>query len=82
MASTVYDVTAWPGATVSPYTDIGLVINEIIADIHSQQTGQTTRPGAVIYIPPGHYTLQTTVNIDVGFLTIKVGARLHVRGDP
>ncbi|GAB7005554.1 hypothetical protein JCM18899A_30270 [Nocardioides sp. AN3] len=71
MASTVYDVTAWPGATVSPYTDIGLVINEIIADIHSQQTGQTTRPGAVIYIPPGHYTLQTTVNIDVGFLTIK-----------
>ena len=71
MASTVYDVTTWPGATVSPYTDIGLVINEIIADIHSQQTGQTTRPGAVIYIPPGHYTLQTTVNIDVGFLTIK-----------
>lgn len=71
MASTVYDVTTWTGASVSPYTDIGLVINEIIADIKSQQTSQTTRPGAVIYIPPGHYTLQTTVNIDIGFLTIK-----------
>lgn len=71
MASTVYDVTTWTGASVSPYTDIGQVINEIIADIKSQQTSQTTRPGAVIYIPPGHFTLQTTVNIDVGFLTIK-----------
>lgn len=71
MASTVYDVTTWTGASVSPYTDIGQVINEIIADIKSQQTSQTTRPGAVIYIPPGHYILQTTVNIDIGFLTIK-----------
>jgi inulin fructotransferase (DFA-I-forming) len=71
MAPTVYDVTTWTGATVSPYTDIGLVINQIVADIHAQQTSATTRPGAVIYIPPGHYTLQTTVNIDVGFLTIK-----------
>ncbi len=71
MASTVYDVTTWTGASVSPYTDIGQVINEIIADIKSQQTSQTTRPGGVIYIPPGHFTLQTTVNIDIGFLTIK-----------
>jgi inulin fructotransferase (DFA-I-forming) len=71
MAPTVYDVTTWPGASVSPYTDIGQVINEIIADIHAQQTGPTSRPGAVIYIPPGHYLLQTTANIDVGFLTIK-----------
>ena len=71
MAPTVYDVTTWSGATVSPYSDIGQVINEIIADIHSQQTSPTTRPGAVIYIPPGHYTLETTANIDVGFLTIK-----------
>ena len=38
MAPTVYDVTTWPGATVSAYTDIGLVINQIIADIKSQQT--------------------------------------------
>lgn len=71
MAPTVYDVTTWTGSTVSPYTDIGRVINDIIADIHSKQTTQTTRPGAVIYIPPGHYTLQTTVNVDLGFLTIK-----------
>jgi inulin fructotransferase (DFA-I-forming) len=70
MAPTVYDVTTWP-ASVSPYTDIGQVINEIIADIHAQQTSATTRPGAVVYIPPGHYTLRTTVNVDVGFLTIK-----------
>jgi len=71
MATTVYDVTTWTGSAVSAYTDIGTVINDIIADIHAQQTSQTTRPGAVIYIPPGHYTLQTTVNIDVSFLTIK-----------
>lgn len=71
MASTVYDVTTWTGASVSAYTDIGQVMNEIIADVKSSQTTATTRPGAVIYIPPGHYTLQTTVNIDIGFLTIK-----------
>ncbi|TGN64128.1 right-handed parallel beta-helix repeat-containing protein [Nocardioides eburneiflavus] len=71
MAPTVYDVTTWPGATVSPYYDIGLVINQIIADIKSQQSTKTTRPGAVIYIPPGHYDLRTTATIDVGFLTIK-----------
>jgi inulin fructotransferase (DFA-I-forming) len=70
VASTVYDVTTFP-ASVSPQTDIGQVINEIIADIHAQQTGQTARPGAVVYIPPGHYTLRTTVVVDVGFLTIK-----------
>lgn len=70
MAPTVYDVTTFP-ASVSPYTDVGKVINEIIADIHAQQTTQTTRPGAVVYIPPGHYNLLTTVNIDIGFLTIK-----------
>lgn len=71
MAPTVYDVTTWSGATVSPYTDIGLVINQIMADVHATQTSQTTRPGAVIYIPPGHYTLQTTANIDASFVTIK-----------
>ena len=71
MAPTVYDVTTWPGASVSPYTDIGQVINDIVADIHATQTTKTTRPGAVIYIPPGHYTLQTTAVIDVSFLTIK-----------
>jgi inulin fructotransferase (DFA-I-forming) len=71
MADTVYDVTTWPGASVSPYTDIGRVINEIIADIKAKQTTQNTRPGAVIYIPPGHYDLLTRVVIDVSFLQIK-----------
>ncbi|MDO8143804.1 MULTISPECIES: fructotransferase [unclassified Isoptericola] len=70
MASTVYDVTTF-AASVSPQDDIGQVINEIIADIHARQTGQATRPGAVVYIPPGHYVLRTTVVVDVGFLTIK-----------
>ncbi|MBT2443949.1 right-handed parallel beta-helix repeat-containing protein [Streptomyces sp. ISL-36] len=71
MADTVYDVTTWPGATVSPYTDIGRVINEIIADIKSRQTTQNTRPGAVVYIPPGHYDLLTRVVVDISFLQIK-----------
>lgn len=70
MASTVYDVTTFP-ASVSPHDDIGQVINEIVADIHARQAGQTTRPGAVVYLPPGHYTLRTTAVVDVGFLTIK-----------
>ncbi|KRE76677.1 NosD domain-containing protein [Arthrobacter sp. Soil761] len=71
MANTVYDVTTWSGATVSPYVDIGAVINQIIADIKANQTTQTTRPGAVIYIPPGHYDLLTRVVVDVSFLQIK-----------
>lgn len=71
MANSVYDVTTWPGATVSAYVDIGAVINQIIADIKANQTTQTTRPGAVIYIPPGHYNLLTRVVIDVSFLQVK-----------
>ena len=72
--TTVYDVTAWtiPGSpSTTCYTDVGAVMNSIIADIHSQQTTATTRPGAVIYIPPGHYPLKTRVTIDVSFLTIR-----------
>ncbi|POX56266.1 fructotransferase [Streptomyces sp. Ru71] len=70
MADTVYDVTTF-AASVSPHTDIGRVINEIIADIKSRQTTQNTRPGAVIYIPPGHYDLLSRVTVDISFLTIK-----------
>jgi len=70
VANTVYDVTTFNGS-ISPQADIGTVINEIIADIKSQQTTQATRPGAVIYIPPGHYDLLTRVVIDISFLTIK-----------
>lgn len=70
MATTFYDVTTFKGST-SPYHDIGTVINEIIADIKAEQTTQTTRPGAVIYVPPGHYDLLTRVVIDISFLQIK-----------
>jgi len=57
--------------STSPFTDIGAVINAIIADIKATQTTQTTRPGAVIYIPPGHYPLLTTMVIDISYLQIK-----------
>ncbi len=72
--STVYDVTNWsvPGnASVTAYTDIGTVINSIIADIKTNQPNQAAKPGAVIYIPPGDYTLLTRVLIDISFLQIK-----------
>lgn len=70
--TTTYDVTTWSGTPViDPYTDIGAVINQIIEDIKTNQTTQTTRPGAVIYIPPGHYDLLTQVVIDVSFLRIE-----------
>ena len=44
MPQTVYDVTTWPGASVSPYVDIGKVMNEIITDIKATQNTQTTKP--------------------------------------
>lgn len=68
----VYDVTTFTSPTgTSPYADVGRVMNEIIADIKANQTTQTTRPGAVIYLPPGHYPLYTSVEIDISFLQIK-----------
>lgn len=72
--TTVYDVTTWtvPGnPSATPYNDIGLIINSIIADIKAQQTNQASKPGAVIYIPPGDYSLKTRVNVDVSYLTIR-----------
>jgi inulin fructotransferase (DFA-I-forming) len=74
MTSTVYDVTTWtipgsPGTTA--YTDIGAVINSIIADVKINQPTQSAKPGAVIYIPPGDYSLKTRVVIDVSYLQIK-----------
>ncbi len=68
--NTVYDVTTFP-ASVAPAADIGRVINEILAEVRSTQTTQTTRPGAVIYIPPGHYDLHTPVVIDISYVQIK-----------
>lgn len=72
--STVYDVTAWtiPGhPNVTAYTDIGAVMNSIIADVKAKQPSQASKPGAVIYIPPGDYSLKTRVVIDVSYLQIK-----------
>jgi len=72
--TTVYDVTTWsvPGnPSATPYNDIGLIINSIIADIKSQQTSQSSKPGAVVYIPPGDYSLKTRVNVDISYLTIR-----------
>lgn len=67
-----YDVTAWPIG--DPYTDIGEVINSIIADIkHRQQHTDVLgggKPGATIYIPSGDYHLTTPVVIDISYLRI------------
>ncbi|GAB2022867.1 hypothetical protein RyT2_19410 [Pseudolactococcus yaeyamensis] len=69
----VYDVTQWPVG--NSYEDIGEVINDIIADIKRKQS-QTNlndggKPGAVIYIPPGDYHLNTQIMIDISYLKIK-----------
>jgi inulin fructotransferase (DFA-I-forming) len=71
--TTVYDVTDWtiPGSSITCFTDIGAVINSMISDIKSSQSTQNTRPGAVIYIPPGHYSLKTRVTVDVSYLAIR-----------
>lgn len=67
-----YDVTEW--SVGNPYQDIGEVINSIIADIKSRQTAtdnnQGRKPGAVIYIPPGDYSLLSQVVIDISYLKI------------
>lgn len=67
-----YDVTEWNVG--NPYQDIGEVINSIIADIKSRQTAtdnnQGGKPGAVIYIPPGDYSLLSQVVIDISYLKI------------
>jgi inulin fructotransferase (DFA-I-forming) len=70
MANTVYDVTTF-AASISATDDIGRVINEIIADIKTKQPSQASKPGAVIYIPPGDYSLKTRVTIDISYLQIK-----------
>ena len=67
-----YDVTEWPDG--NPYSDIGAVINSILADIKSRQSSPDLndggKPGAAIYIPPGDYRLVTQVVIDISFLKI------------
>lgn len=70
--TTVYDVTTFPATGgVTAASDIGAVMNQIITEIKGNQDAPETRPGAVIYIPPGHYDLKTRVLIDISFLQIK-----------
>ena len=67
-----YDVTDWHVG--NPYTDIGEVINSILADIKSRQQETDVndgKPGAVIYIPSGDYHLKTQVKIDISYLKIQ-----------
>lgn len=70
--SNYYDVTKWKAG--DPYSDIGEVINSILADIKQRQTdadrGDGGKPGAVIYIPTGDYHLRTQVVIDISYLKI------------
>ena len=69
----VYDVTKWPIG--NPYTDIGEVINSMIADIKSRQANTDVndggKPGAVIYLSPGDYHLITQAVIDISYLKIE-----------
>ena len=68
-----YDVTAWKikgHPEVTAQSDVGAVINDIIADIKRRQTSPDARPGAVIFVPPGDYDLRTQVVVDISFLTI------------
>ncbi len=70
----VYDVTTWtvPGnPSITADSDIGAIINSIITDIKSRQTSSASKPGGVIYIPPGDYSLKTRVTIDISYLIIK-----------
>ncbi|MBN9140941.1 MAG: right-handed parallel beta-helix repeat-containing protein [Micrococcales bacterium] len=74
MPSTIYDVTTWtiPGSpSVTAFTDIGAIVNSIIADIKANQPSQASKPGAVIYVPPGDYSLKTRIVIDISYLQIK-----------
>ena len=68
-----YDVTDWQVG--NPYTDIGEVINSIIADIKNRQKDTNVndggKPGAVIYIPSGDYHLKTQEKIDISYLKIQ-----------
>lgn len=74
MPSTIYDVTTWTipsSPSTTAYTDIGAIVNSIIADIKANQPTQASKPGAVIYIPPGDYSLKTRIVIDISYLQIK-----------
>lgn len=73
METNVYDVTDWKthGEPIDVHDDIGAVINSIIDDIKERQTTPESKPGGVIYIPPGDYSLKTRAVVDVSYLTIR-----------
>ncbi|WP_253259943.1 NosD domain-containing protein [Subtercola boreus] len=66
---TTWTISGSPGTTA--YTDIGAIINNIIADVKVNQPNQASKPGAVVYIPPGDYSLKTRIVIDISYLQIK-----------
>ncbi len=70
----VYDVTTWtvPGnPSITAASDVGAIINSIIADIKAHQPNPSSKPGGVVYIPPGDYSLKTRVVVDISYLIIK-----------
>lgn len=71
--STLYDVTTWtvPGSGATCWTDVGAVINDIIRAVKADQPERSSKPGAVIYLPPGDYPLRTRVTVDLSYLTVK-----------
>ena len=72
-SSNTYDVTAWKikgHPEITATSDVGAIINDIIADIKGRQSKPDAKPGAVIIIPPGDYDLRTQVVVDISFLTI------------
>jgi inulin fructotransferase (DFA-I-forming) len=72
--STLYDVTTWTvpdRPAVTCWTDVGAVINDIIRAVKADQPSQASKPGAVVYLPPGDYPLRTRVTVDVSYLTVK-----------
>ena len=73
MDTNIYDVTDWKthGKPIDARDDIGAVINSIINDIKQRQSTQESKPGAVIYIPPGDYSLKSRVVVDISYLTIR-----------
>lgn len=73
MCENYYNVATWSGCDAKK--DIGLAINQIIADIKKRQTTSDSngegKPGATIYIPSGDWHLKTQILIDISFLRIE-----------
>lgn len=71
---TVFDVTTWrvpSRPSLRAHDDVGAVINDIVRQVKSEQRDPAHKPGAVVYIPPGDYSLKTRAVIDVSYLQVK-----------